>query len=56
MVCSSFLSFFFVCFLFVCLFVCVCVGGGGGVQFLSYTAFSAVGIRARLTVFAFYLS
>ena len=26
------------------------------VQFLSYTAFSAVGIRARLTVFAFFLS
>jgi len=26
------------------------------VQFLSYTAFSAIGIRARLTVFAFFLS
>ena len=25
------------------------------VQFLSYTAFSAVGIRARLSVFAFFL-
>ena len=45
--------FVFVCFcfcLFLFLFVCVWV------QFLSYTAFSAVGIRARLTVFAFFLS
>ena len=43
MVCSS--SFFF--FFFV---TGICV------QFLSYTAFSAVGIRARLSVFAFFLS
>ena len=48
MVCSSFLLFYFLLF--------VVVVTGISVQFPSYTAFSAVGIRARLFVFAFFLS
>ena len=50
-VCSFFFSFFLLFFFFF--FVVVT---GICVQFLSYTAFSAVGIRARLSVFAFFLS
>ena len=49
-----FLSLFFSSlFLF---FVVVVFVTGICVHFLSYTAFSAVGIRARLSVFAFFLS
>ena len=47
----TFVVFFFSFFLFSFLFVTgICV------QFLSYTAFYAVGIRARLSAFAFFLS
>ena len=48
----SVLSFFLSSFVVVV----VVVVTGICVQFLSYTAFSAVDIRGRLTVFAFFLS
>ena len=46
-ICGLLFLSFFLSFVFV---TGICV------QFLSYTAFSAVGIRARLSVFAFFLS